>query len=96
MMEPDFQPTSKVLKALSDPKRLRIVYLLNQQELTASKILEEFQISQPTLSHDMHVLVESGIVAERRSGKNVFYRVNADEVQALFAALADILVGKAG
>ncbi len=74
-MEMDYQRTAKVLKALSDPKRLRIVHMLCVQEMSASSILASFEISQPTLSHDMHLLVETGLVQERRSGKQVLYHV---------------------
>ena len=51
-----YMSTAKMLKAISDPKRLRIVDMLSCGELCACKILEMFHITQPTLSHDMRVL----------------------------------------
>ena len=59
-MEPVYINTAKMLKAMSDPKRLRIVDMLSCGELCGCKILEEFHITQPTLSHDMKVLSEAG------------------------------------
>ena len=61
-MEQVYIDTAKILKAISDPKRLRIVDMLSCGELCACKILEAFHITQPTLSHDMRVLIEAGIV----------------------------------
>ncbi len=86
-MEQNYQQTAKVLKALSDPKRLRIVHMLCSEEMGASRILESFEISQPTLSHDMHVLVATGLVAERRVGKTVLYRVEPAAAQGLLEQL---------
>ena len=61
-MEKIYTETAKILKALSDPKRLRIVDMLSCGELCACQILEAFHVTQPTLSHDMKLLVEAGIV----------------------------------
>lgn len=75
-MEQVYTDTAKVLKALSDPKRLQIVDMLSCGELCACVILESFHITQPTLSHDMKVLAEAGIVSFRREGKNIYYALN--------------------
>ena len=79
-MEQIYVDTAKVLKAISDPKRLRIVDMLSCGELCACKILEAFHITQPTLSHDMKVLLEAGIVLDRREGKNTFYSLNRERL----------------
>ena len=47
-MEQIYIDTAKMLRAISDPKRLRIVDMLSCGELCACKILEEFHITQPT------------------------------------------------
>lgn len=77
-MERVYIDTAKILKAISDPKRLRIVDMLSCGELCGCEILEAFHITQPTLSHDMKVLVEAGIVNDRREGKNIFYSLNGE------------------
>ena len=61
-MEKIYTETAKILKALSDPKRLRIVDMLSCGELCACQILEAFHVTQPTLSHDMKLLVEAGML----------------------------------
>ena len=77
-MEQIYIDISKMLKAMSEPKRLRIVDMLSCGELCACKILEEFNITQPTLSHHMKVLSEADLVSSRRDGKNIFYQINCD------------------
>ena len=94
-MEQIYLDTAKVLKAISDPKRLRIVDMLSCGELCGCKILEAFQITQPTLSHDMKVLIESGIVRDRREGKNIYYTLDSERLAAFGETLQHIVTAKA-
>ena len=87
-MKQTYIDISKIMKALSDPKRLRIVDMLSQGELCARNIQTAFNISQPTLSHDMRVLKEAGITAERRDGKNIFYSLDHRTLHGLKNSLA--------
>lgn len=93
-MEQVYIDIAKMLKAMSDPKRLRIVDMLSCGELCACQILEEFHITQPTLSHDMKVLVEAGIVLDRRDGKNIYYKLDNKSLDKLQATLANIFADK--
>ena len=94
-MEQIYLDTAKILKAISDPKRLRIVDMLSCGELCACKILEAFHITQPTLSHDMRVLLEAGIVNDRREGKNIYYSLNQERLASFQHTVQDILKPKA-
>ena len=94
-MEQVYLDTAKILKAISDPKRLRIVDMLSCGELCACKILEAFRITQPTLSHDMRVLIEAGIVNDRREGKNIFYSLDQERLAAFQNTLREIAAPKA-
>ena len=71
-MQIDYEKYARIFKVMSDPKRLKIIDMLSEGELCACKILEEFHITQPTLSHDMKLLVDAGLVNDRREGKNIF------------------------
>ena len=94
-MEQVYVDTAKILKAISDPKRLRIVDMLSCGELCACKILEAFRITQPTLSHDMRVLIEAGIVNDRREGKNIFYSLDQERLTGFQETLREITTPKA-
>ena len=89
-MEKRYIENSKILKALSDPKRLRIVDMLSCGELCACKILEEFHITQPTLSHDMKVLMDAGLVNARQEGKWTNYSLNNENLQIFHKQLGEI------
>ena len=94
-MEKVYIDVSKMLKAISDPKRLRIVDMLSCGELCACVILESFRITQPTLSHDMKVLTEAGIVLDRREGKNTFYSLNRPALDQMLTTLGTMFEPKA-
>ena len=94
-MEKVYIDVSKMLKAISDPKRLRIADMLSCGELCACVILESFRITQPTLSHDMKVLTEAGIVLDRREGKNTFYSLNRPALDQMLTTLGTMFQPKA-
>lgn len=65
-----------ICKILSDSNRLQIVQMLSTGELCACKILEKFEITQPTLSHHMKRLCGCGLVNARKEGKWSYYSLN--------------------
>lgn len=67
---------ASLCKALSDSNRLQIVQLLTHGEMCACKLLEQFNITQPTLSHHMKLLCECGLVISRKEGKWNYYSLN--------------------
>lgn len=67
---------AKICRALGDPNRLQIVQMLSGGEMCACRLLEHFQITQPTLSHHMKILCECGLVDTRREGKWSHYSLN--------------------
>ena len=73
--------TARVFKAFCDENRIRILKLLCGREKCACKLLEEMSISQPTLSHHMKILCDSGIVLGRKEGKWMHYRISPEGVQ---------------
>lgn len=72
-------------KALSDSNRLRIVRMLSGGEMCACKLLERFEITQPTLSHHMKTLCDCGLVDVRKDGKWCHYSLNCDTLTAFQA-----------
>ena len=73
-----------IFKALSDENRVKILELLGSEETCACVLLSELSISQPTLSHHMSLLVQSGLVTAQKDGRWMKYRKN----DAGFAAAA--------
>lgn len=68
----------RVFRAFTDKNRIQILELLCKGEQCACILLEDLQISQPTLSHHMKILCKSGIVKSRRVGPWNYYSINTD------------------
>ena len=80
-----------VFKALSDENRIRILKLLHGGEKCACKLLEELNISQPTLSHHMKILCDAGIVSGRKDGKWTHYSICCDGVRRIRGVMKELL-----
>jgi len=71
---------ARVFKAFCDENRLMILEMLQTGEKCACMLLEKLKISQPTLSHHMKILVDSGMVLARKEGKWTYYSFSQDGV----------------
>jgi ArsR family transcriptional regulator len=67
--------TLKSLRALSDPTRLRIVALLEKDELSVNELQEVTRMGQSRISTHLGLLQDAGLVQSRREGKRSFYRL---------------------
>lgn len=65
-----------ICKAMSDINRLRIIEMLIQGEKCGCNLLDELQVTQPTLSHHMKVLSDCGLVISKKDGKWHHYSIN--------------------
>ena len=77
-MTTEYNDTVKIFKAFCDENRLKILEQLRTGEKCACKLLDELQITQPTLSHHMKILCDSGIVEGRKEGKWTHYKISND------------------
>ncbi|NWF83087.1 MAG: metalloregulator ArsR/SmtB family transcription factor, partial [Bryobacteraceae bacterium] len=82
------QSILKSLKTVSDPNRLRILLLLEHEELTVAEMQEILAMSQSTLSTHLAQLKQAGLVEDRRAGKNVHYRLDREAVEPMWALLS--------
>ena len=81
-MELDVKRVSAIFKAFCDENRVKILYILKSGEKCACKLLEEMNITQPTLSHHMKILCDSGIVNGRKDGKWTYYSISEAGIEA--------------
>ncbi len=86
---PKFAPTltedeavgqARLLKALADPTRLRILSLLSRYEgeVCVFEIVESFTLEQPTISHHLRILRDAGLVDCRKKGLWAYYYVRRE------------------
>jgi len=80
-----------VFKALCDENRLQILQLLQPGEKCACRLLEALDITQPTLSHHMKSLCESGIVVGRKEGKWMHYSISKEGVEVVSKYLSQLI-----
>ena len=89
-MEINYEESSKILKVISDPKRLQIIDILSYQEMCACDILDHFDFTQPTLSHHMKVLDEANLINVRKDGLWSHYSLNKIECKKIIDFLNNI------
>lgn len=77
-------PLSKIYKALGDPSRLRIVYVLSKSSLCVCDIASLLEMSQSAISHHLRILRDLNLVKYKRDGKLVIYSLDDDHVLKLF------------
>ena len=75
-------------KALADPTRVAIVNRLAAEgECCVCNLVDDSELSQPTVSHHLKILRDAGLVESERRGTWAYYRLNDDAIARLAAAL---------
>jgi rhodanese-related sulfurtransferase len=85
-----FDGFAEVAKALASGRRAEIVELLNQGERSVEEIATEIGQSVANTSHHLRAMARAGLLATRRDGTRIFYRLASDRVGDLWAALRDV------
>lgn len=75
---------SEIFKALSDPTRLKIIYLLLKEDLRVTDISEKLLLSQSAVSHQLRTLRNLRLVKYVKKGREVIYSLDDDHVSTLF------------
>ena len=92
----DERRTALIFKAFCDENRIRILKMLRNGEKCACKMLDELNVTQPTLSHHMKILCDSGIVVGRKEGKWMHYSISRDGAKAAADLLNDLTFPQSG
>ena len=90
-MNMNYEENAKIIKSLSDPSRLKIIDILSCGEKCACDILDHFDFTQPTLSHHMKVLIDSGLVEVRKEGLWSYYCLNVNNCNKLSLFLMNLI-----
>ena len=81
-MELDEKKIPTIFKAFCDENRVKILKLLLTGEKCACVLLDDMHITQPTLSHHMKILCDSGIVIGRKEGKWTHYSISSEGAES--------------
>lgn len=87
-----FELHAEVCKALSSAKRLEILSILRDKEMSVGEIVELMQVSKANVSQHLAVMRKAGIVSSRKSGLNVYYRVSNGKVIKACNLMRDVLL----
>lgn len=79
-----------IFKALCDENRVQLFRLLQKGERCACKLLEAMEFTQPTLSHHMKILCDSGLVVGRKEGKWMYYSISAEGTEIAINCLREL------
>jgi ArsR family transcriptional regulator len=82
--------TINLLRLLADPTRLRLIVLLEQEQLSVAELQQILGMGQSRISTHLAQLKRAGVVADRRTGKNVYYGVNHTAANAQRGQVAEI------
>ena len=78
-----FELAAELFGILSTPMRLRILSALCDQEKSVSELLAEIDTTQPNLSQHLNLLYRAGVLAKRKEGTQVIYRVQSEKAVML-------------
>lgn len=78
-----FELAAELFGILSTPMRLRILSALCDQEKSVSELLMEIDTTQPNLSQHLNLLYRAGVLAKRKEGTQVIYRVQSEKAVTL-------------
>ena len=78
-----FELAAELFGVLATPMRLRILSALCDTEKSVSQLLQEIQTTQPYLSQHLNLLYRAGVLAKRKEGTQVIYRVQSEKAVTL-------------
>ncbi|MFP3546730.1 metalloregulator ArsR/SmtB family transcription factor [Rhizobium sp. SIMBA_035] len=90
IMHPDLVEKAKLLSAMANPVRLKILSIISNEEMRVSELGERLEISQSALSQHLSILREGGLVLTRREAQSIFYSTRHPGVLKLLRSLRDI------
>lgn len=78
-----FEMAAELFGVLATPMRLRILSALCDREKSVSQLLQEIETTQPNLSQHLNLLYRAGVLAKRKDGTQVIYRVQSEKAVML-------------
>ena len=82
-----FESAAELFSILATPVRLKIISAVCQREKNVTELLELIDTTQPNMSQHLGTLYRSGILAKRREGTQIFYRLQSERVATLCRAV---------
>jgi DNA-binding transcriptional ArsR family regulator len=88
--EGTFRELETFFSALGDTTRLKILKIIEDEELCSCEVMAALELTQPTTSHHLGILERAGLLTSKRKGKWVFYRIANSKIHALISKSLDL------
>lgn len=82
--EAEFCTLAEFYKILGDPTRCKLIFALQQEEMCVCDLANVLSMTKSSVSHQLSRMRERGIVKRRREGKEVYYSLDDEHVEAIF------------
>ena len=82
-----FEKAADLFRVMSAPMRLRIISALCNGEKNVGELLSEIDTTQPNMSQHLNTLYKSGVLAKRRDGVQIYYRIANEQVVSVCKAM---------
>ena len=89
--ETNYRELEEFFAALGDVTRLKMVKLIEDEEVCSCEVMAALELTQPTTSHHLGILERAGVLTACRNGKWVFYKITDAKVKSLFAKGIDLV-----
>ena len=90
----DLASASRLLRSMSNDRRLSILLLLRSKEMPVGEIAETIKLSQSALSQHLAILRADGLVKTRRQAQSIFYSLKSEAATAVLENLEVLFSGK--
>lgn len=91
----DLASASRLLRSMSNDRRLSILLLLRTREMPVGEIAETIKLSQSALSQHLAILRADGLVKTRRQAQSIFYSLKSDAATSVLENLEELFTSKA-
>ncbi len=84
----------QALRAIAEPRRLQILHVIHESELSAGEVALHFDVTRPAISQHLQVLAAAGLVTVRREGTRRLYRARPEAIAEIRAFLDEYWTGR--
>ena len=91
-----FVKVSNFFKIIGDPTRLKILYALDNNEMCVCDIANLLNMTKSSISHQLRLLKENGLVKSRRDGKEIYYLLDDEHVSSVVEVASKHVIHKDG
>lgn len=93
MGEEDISQTSRAMKAMSHPLRLKILCILADKEVSVQELVNQVGTSQSNISQHLALMREKGVLRTRKDANRVYYRIGDARTVEVIEMLRDVFCG---